>query len=606
MKAKLIPALLLSFVMVSGAVTINDAYAQTNTERLATVDETTMDTNNMIAALNTAITNMTTSIMDMLSEMMSSMDALSASVAGVSTTVDDVSTTVESIDSKVDGLANNMASSSGAVTDVANAVSALSSDVADINEHVHEYAENSADITNAVNDINTEVGNIAASLAASTSGLSGLPASVASIQDTVSDIASSNQDAEITLRLNALEESLNTRLGSLESNMAQISDALNIVQDAVQPVVAPLPEVEETKISGFIYTADYAGAVAAKPDDNIYNYDFTLECLSGAFVTGIEVKTTNAREEMRDNRKDLNDVINDDDADQVLQQTANRLYYNHMTMWDDGPLTVTNPFDTDSHHSKIYADGRVLIDTRFLIGDDKPVIYNQPIKFNFQELSAGDALNIRTELDASPLQSDIKVNAPPPDNENKIDQGDVYIFDFEKLTDDNPDVVNFWSIPLFKVTVTLLSAGDPSCSLSLPEVVGDRFTDRDNTILLNAPTEGPEEALLKDFSVMVDCNDMPTRIQQNSDITFDFIGTVGDVFDSVNTLNLMAGGKNVEYNINSEKTLTPTTNSDTLPIKWDSGMLVVSGSIPTDGALIEITYDTVAGNSCTQVTEEDQ
>ena len=601
MKAKLIPALLLSFVMVSGAVTINDAYAQTNTERLATVDETTMDTNNMIAALNTAITNTTTSIMDMLSEMMSSMDALSASVAGVSTTVDDVSTTVESIDSKVDGLANNMASSSGAVTDVVNAVSALSSDVADINEHVHEYAENSADITNAVNDINTEVSNIAASLDASTSGLSGLPASVASIQDTVSDIASNNQDAEITLRLNALEESLNTRLGSLESNMAQISDALNIVQDAVQPVVAPLPEVVETEISGVIYTANYAGAVAAEPTDKIYNYDFTLECLSGAFVTGIEVETKNARTEMQNKRKALDKVIDDMNADEVLKKTAMML--REYTTWDSGILTVTNPFNTVDHHSTIHVDGRVLIDTQFPTGMDN-VLYDRPIEFNFQELSAGDALNIRTELDASPLQSNINVKS----GEEIVPNPKAHIFDFDKLTDDNPDVVNFWSIPLFEVKVTLLSVGDPSCSLSLPEVVGDRFTDRNNRIILNAPTEGPEEALLKDFSVMVDCNDLPTRIQQNSDITFDFVGNVPSVFDSVNTLNLMAGGNNVEYRIDSKGMLTPESkpDSDTLPIKWDSGLLVVSGSIPTDGALIQIYYDTVAGNSCTPVTEEDQ
>ena len=115
MKVKTFHALLLSAVMIAGAVTINDAFAQTNTERLATVVDTTSDTNSKVAQLTEIWNNFGsqfTPITDALNMVAAEITTISGEISDLSDDVMATSAKVDTLEDKPDNYAATRASDS--------------------------------------------------------------------------------------------------------------------------------------------------------------------------------------------------------------------------------------------------------------------------------------------------------------------------------------------------------------------------------------------------------------------------------------------------------------------------------------------------------------
>ena len=115
MKSKTTTAVLLSLLAVAG-LAVNDAYAQTNTDRIISIDENAesiKDTVEGIADDTDALSTMVSAIQDTLSGMVDTLTSIMNAVTGVQTSVDSVAMDVTQMNSKIIGIETTLMGLSG-------------------------------------------------------------------------------------------------------------------------------------------------------------------------------------------------------------------------------------------------------------------------------------------------------------------------------------------------------------------------------------------------------------------------------------------------------------------------------------------------------------
>ena len=108
MKSKTTTAVLLSLLAVAG-LAVNDAYAQSNTERLVSIDENAQSIKETVEG----IPDMVSAIQDTLSGMVDTLTGIMNAITGVQTSVDSVAMDVTQMNSKIDGIETTLMGLSG-------------------------------------------------------------------------------------------------------------------------------------------------------------------------------------------------------------------------------------------------------------------------------------------------------------------------------------------------------------------------------------------------------------------------------------------------------------------------------------------------------------
>ena len=577
MKRKSLPAILLSMAVIAGAMTITtDAYAQTNTERLATVDARTAETHDLVTGLVESLGFLTGTVTDLHGLVTSVFE----SVTMVKDSVESTSMKVDALDSKISMVAGDIDANSAQLAELASSVS---SDISDVSDAV---AANGA----AIRDLNDNVQT--------------------SINNAVGDLS-----AKVDTNAAAITEIQNA-LSGINAQLEEISTSVGVVQQNVDvPVVSdfPAPLVEEkTTEKNVVYLADFVKNTSKQDDDQKYSYEFAFSCekdvvvqrvsigdtMSG--VTSIDddrtVDTTTTPPTLGGDGRDADTTDNDD-----------------LTVKKNATSTVTgaeNPFHikiglTDPTEAEISIGATKLLDNAFDIGTGSGVGYVRAASYgdSLLQLTAGSSITFNAKADFTNFISTLIADDASTDPYGTISTADTAAWDivYAELKKVNQTQVAFQNAQLFTVNIEYIQAGDAKCSISLDEA-GD-FANSDRTTIRMTPATS--DALTSTFEAMVSCNDKVTLFTEGIYVIYD--GDNKDQAPDYIEVTLEGGDKKVEL-VSSSATpnqfSVDANSADSFPIKLESGSLKISGStLQLNEIVMQLPYQTATGNSCTQVVQ---
>ena len=578
MKSKLLPALLLSIAVIAGTTTITDAFAQTNTENLETILITTSDTNDVVHMIMEALNGIIASITEVDEHVHELSDEVSMSTNTITSKLNDIEQTL-----------SQSAALSVAMQQISSDVQSVKMTVEEIDEHVMALGDNSA------------------------------------LETTISDLS-----VRTNTGLNTLAESIDKRFNDLDKRfndldikLNDISTSLGVVQTTVSPdpgseTIPALMSYEENNAIKASYfatafsntNAEIASWPKGDSDDRfVLPYDFTFTCDQNVLIDKVSIEAAGPMDD--------EDTVSVDVGQDGITAGA---HYGH-------PILVRQYYDPDTSAladiaaSKITVAGRTLVNTNFDTGT-VVTTYHQPADFELMQLSANRPLQFKSMInfkaytdvengelekaDIAPLYGlavDGTPNVPfyPESGEHTVGSGDtaVTINTYGNLTAGNNTQLEHFDFDVFKVNVDyiLLSGSNANCELSLPETTA--ALSHQDTILVNLVASG--DGLIKSFKTDIDCNDKPveiTGLTASHDVNKSAVGAAD--------LVLTAGGQSITFDLPkdpaSNSKVTPADSKKTLPLKFDSGDLTISGKVPqVSGILLQVEYKTVSGNSCSEV-----
>ena len=557
MKRKSLPAILLSMAVIAGAMTITtDAYAQTNTERLATVDARTAETQTLVEGIVESLGFLTGTVTDLHGMVTSVFE----SVTMVKDAVDSTSMKVDALDSKISMVAEDTAAHSAQLTEVADSIS---SDISDVSDAV---ASNSA----AIRDLNDNV-------------------------QTSIDSAVTALSAKADTNAAAIAE-IQTALANVNTQLDEISTSLGVVQENVDvPVVSvfPAPLVEEkTDERNAVYLADFFKNTNEQDEDHIYNYDFTFSCEQDVVVQRVSIEGTGSAAgiTVQANERATGDALsvpkNNTDPASPVHGAANPFHIRIGT--------------TDMSDAEIRVSGQAALDNDYNLGGTTNVGSLRALSYGsgLLQLTAGSAITFTAEANftefISTLDTPNAIGAVAAADETAMEM--VY----NALTQVNQTIIDGHNAKLFTVVIDYIQSGDAECSISLDEA-GD-FANKDRVTVRLTPTVS--DALTSEFEAMVSCNDKVTLFTDENI----FVGYRGDNKDNAPTyikVNLEGGNKVVKLDSSTNMATTLKLSSDStdkFPVKLESGSLKISGTtLQLDEIVIQLPYQTAKGNSCTVV-----
>lgn len=231
MEFKTTYALLLSLVVITGAVT-TDAFAQSNTERLADIDDNTDAIKSMVESLEAAVDSLAdsvASILEMLTSMDGKLDNVGTSVTSVSSAVTDLSTKTSGIETSVSGMSTTLTDVQGKVDSINSAITSFS------------------DVQTSIMLLTAKVDNLGTSLT----------------------------DNGVASNVAANTEAINTLSAQVIANDASIRDALNNIQSSLSTIEAKLGVVSE-KVDKPVTTTTTADGtyIETDSDKEVTSHDF--------------------------------------------------------------------------------------------------------------------------------------------------------------------------------------------------------------------------------------------------------------------------------------------------------------------------------------------
>ncbi len=569
MKDKTFHALLLSIVMVTGAMTINDAFAQTNTERLITVVDTTADTNTMVSNLVNLWSNFDSNFTPILSVINDLSDELST----VSDKVSEVSSDVMAVDSKI----NNLESK-------------FDQFVATDAENTREAQTNYDNLADMLPDIQSTV-------------------------DTIVDDADTSFDT-ISDKLDALQAQIGTFTSSittLQEDVSEIQSELGLVQESVSSRIGPAPtNLDSGEVTGKVLLSWYTQGLTKIPtgddllnagDSGYYTADFRFVCESDVFIQ--KVTTTLG------SQTNTTFSYTKRDGSAAIQNIENPIY-------DTGDAAT----DTDKNRASLTANGQTLFDSNFITAGTTTVVYNRDIVHdNVMELKAGNTVEFKSSVydpntdaihdskeatptttnDWGPLELIVnatKNSAPavyftPSDFALEISAitptGDATV-DAQR----NATKAQLASVEAYEVTVEYFSADtDPKCVITPSKTTALSETDQVAFVSIN-DIDG-STSLVQDYAATLDCDLSTVRIT-------DVVGYLSgaDGLNNFVTMELKVG-KDTKAEFTFANNTSIVEDESSLPFTFSGRNLSISGDLVDNSSiLVQITYDSAETDGCAQ------
>lgn len=543
MKVKTFHALLLSAVMIAGAVTINDAFAQTNTERLATVVDTTSDTNSKVAQLTEIWNNFGsqfTPITDALNMVAAEITTISGEISDLSDDVMATSAKVDTLEDKLDNYAATRAS-----------------DSAELKEQIESLSE-------ALPDIQNKISTLAGD------------ASVGDLADKVDSI---------TTQLNEFSSTLAT----IQTEVESIQGELGLVKETAQTVVGSAPEnLSNYELEQEVKLAWYAHRLAEPPTDHKYTTEYHFTCESDVFIGTVSSDINGGTED--DLTTGTNGITFKYNGTGAGSQTSTNVVQNPV---------YANTADANEADATLFVGGNVLFDSMFTgTGATPPVIYNAAHDFELMELKAGKLLTFESTTQARGTNAVVNATALYRYADTALNTANATSVTtagaLQNINDANTigaTKAQLGAATVYSVTVNYHSeAADPKCKITPADVAP--LDNVDQILFISPDISGT--GVLTQYEAEMDCDLNAVRI---TGVTADLTGADG--FNNYVNMKLT-----VDDDTKAEFTFANNTSMLTekysYPIEFEATNLKVEGdALVGSGLVIQFTYDTVTGGECT-------
>ena len=551
MKVKTFHALLLSAVMIAGAVTINDAFAQTNTERLATVVDTTSDTNSKVAQLTEIWNNFGsqfTPITDALNMVAAEITTISGEISDLSDDVMATSAKVDTLEDKLDNYAATRAS-----------------DSAELKEQIESLSE-------ALPDIQNKISTLAGD------------ASVGDLADKVDSI---------TTQLNEFSSTLAT----IQTEVESIQGELGLVKETAQTVVGSAPDqLTNHELEQEVKLEWYAHRLDAPSTGNTYKTEYHFTCESDVFIGTVNSDIgEGAAGTLTSGTNFITFKYNGTGSGSQTSdsEAANPVYYNA----------------SDSIHepdATLHVGGNVLFDSKFGGTITSPTVYDAPHDFELMELKAGKLLTFKSMTKQS---SDVTGQTAlfhyanttlNTANATGIDTAaaDGLAATFTALpgfsdANLNATKAQLGAATVYSVTVNYHSeAADPKCKITPADIAP--LDNVDQILFISPDISGT--GVLTEYEAQMDCDLNAVRI---TDVTADLTGADG--FNNYVNMKLTVGDDTkAEFTFANNTSML--TEKYSYPIEFEATNLKVEGdALVGSGLVIQFTYDTVTDGVCNPV-----
>lgn len=332
---------------------MTDAFAQSNTERLAEIDKNAgviQDIVNGLEQMIRSLSDNVESILTMIASMVAKLNIVGASVV-------DMSDAVAALNDKTSQLETSVKDADNIMVDVQDTVDSLSSSI------------------DSFDDIQT---NIAL-----------LTARIDSLETTLADgdiinhiIANTNNIDELRAQITAADASMTTALNDIQNRLASITTNLDVVSEKVdRPAVTSSLTAdafkeysEDKKVS----TYDFA-RLGKKVDERGYTY-YDLEL---SFVCNEDVRLKSAT---------------------AIQAVAERSQYlNRGAIYGDSTVTNPNPFPGTDNYPELGVNyvriqGTSIYHNWYQISPTTQIEFNHDADFASRLLKAGDAVPFHARL----------------------------------------------------------------------------------------------------------------------------------------------------------------------------------------------------------------
>ena len=544
MERKTVHALLLSLAVVAGGVMMtNDAYAQTNTERLMT---TVDNTNSIISSLN--------ALADAVA------DGFAAVLAAIGMVQADTSTIV---------------------TKIGHVESQLGT--------VHTEVEA---IHGEVDEIHTEVDGIGDELAGLDSSLTGISNDLATLRDLVG--GSSQAFAGVTSQIgevSAAAASNSAAINSLSDKLDMISEAVGVVQTTVEtqeaedaePAVRNMLHSGETELK--VAVADFAGTVTKHPTNGVYKASNVFSCDGDVFLDAMSVS---------DEAGILASVQGTSAPKSTVTVNGFSLYEVFDSNADADAAAIGTNDIADIGKDRDF-------DNQFLSAGSTLVV-----KGSTDQSADADTTRPRSATDAvaqnyltfevtndTATAADTDVVFTLADYVGLKKAKDTLRSGFDGLSTNVATKAQLGTVELYTVTVNWFAASsDTTCSISSAVSTTSGLANPDNTVLVALNRADADASPPSDITPgRVDCNGETTEITGASIQAGSIQG-----LSQFNKLVLIAGGETAKVNFNSDGTLDE--DGSNLPFRFSGSDLMINGTA-LNTLLIEFDYDTIKGNTCT-------
>ncbi|MYB30059.1 MAG: hypothetical protein F4Y18_03360 [Cenarchaeum sp. SB0663_bin_5] len=544
MKVKTFHALLLSAVMIAGAVTINDAFAQTNTERLATVVDTTSDTNSKVAQLTEIWNNFGsqfTPITDALNMVAAEITTISGEISDLSDDVMATSAKVDTLEDKLDNYAATRAS-----------------DSAELKEQIESLSE-------ALPDIQNKISTLAGD------------ASVGDLADKVDSI---------TTQLNEFSSTLAT----IQTEVESIQGELGLVKETAQTVVGSAPEqLSNHELTEDVKLAWYAHRLDKEPANDKYMTEYHFTCESDVFIGTVSSTIGDSTQ--------TSDFT--DGTDGITFQYNGTMTSTNVVA---NPVYADLATDADEAHATLHVGDNLIFDSRFTgtSGTDDPEIYDVHHDFKLMELKAGKTLTFESTTESRGANANPNTNITALDKYANTEFNTANATGITSTTDETfasgytglaTTKAQLGAATVYSVTVNYHSeAADPKCKITPADIAP--LDNVDQILFISPDISGT--GVLTTYEAEMDCDLNAVRI---TGVTADLTGADG--FNNYVNMKLT-----VDDDTKAEFTFANNTSMLTekysYPIEFEATNLKVEGdALVGSGLVIQFTYDTVDGGECT-------
>ena len=499
---------------------------------------TTVDnTNSIIAALQ--------SLADAVADGFAS---VLAAIGMVQTSVDGMSGHLEHLESDVAGISSDVAS-------VDSSVAAVSSDVASI-------ADDVADVSSSLQSVQNDVAGLSAGLAGSTAAFSSISEQVSANQVAIND-------------LSAKLDSISEAVGAVKTTVE--------TQEDVDPAVTNMLHTAETEQA--IAVADFAGELTRHPSDSVYDASNAFICTGDVFVDkmtisgiaavlGAPATEATSGSTVTVEGFTLLEYIDTDgatDGANNFERTIERDFDNRFLRAGDSIVVkgeTNQSADTAADPASALGDADTATNRNYLSYSNGTGTGASTWYFTLQNYVA-----LESNKDTVPLGLDRNTANPNGMNATKAQLG---------------------TVELYTITVDWFAASsDTTCSISsaVETVSGLPNADRTVLVALNLNTESEEGPPTPFLDASIDCNGEDTEITGVS-IQAGAIAGLNQFIE----IDLTAGGESADVSFGADN--SADSDASDLPFRFSGTDLMVSGKgIGT--LLLQVTYDTTQGNTCT-------
>ena len=538
----------------------------------------------------------------------------------INTILDGIENVLNDIISLVTGLGDGADALMVSQNDAMTSLGSLSDIQKNLTDNQNEIQSKIGDMSTMLDDLEMTLLAKMSELETNIEGVAALADRTAGLEAAVNDLGTlaQNSQSDIERQISAFEQFLDTRLASLEMRLGGVADDITSTSEQIVGDMAPVDfsganrDTTKHMITLYDYSTN-VGEFDYNEDDVNIDYNLKFECEETIYISDIQAIP----------QGNVTDVDNDGDDDVQLipyyLSIISESYYIYLA-------PHINPFN-ETDDSKVVIPDIQLTDI-VLLGEYRTIpTVQKPIT-----LEAGDSFTIQTSMDnnviidnvdstyvfssSATIDPDIKrlldskvridadklnfaVDAVPSDvfvivTGDPPTSAEEDLLRLMKRSDNQPLYNLAKQVDILEISIDWFSGvNDPKCTFT---PIGDavvEYPNQDNTLNVLTTIENI------DVSATVNCNGIGTRIADIGDIRIGGAITNHDV----GSLTLSAGNQSIRINLNDDLTFRLANEDVDFPLVF-TDILQITGTIVPESSpsnvVIEIIYDTAAGNTCTQ------